>query len=801
MAAAAVCTFEDFDPNTQVSASQQSSFDNLASVAALVSSGASEPTDYVESALVYIAAFIWGFLLLAFLILAFLPLSCARCCCTKRCCAAKDEYVVPGYPSGHCDGYGIATIAWIVFYGVLVALSIYMPFAWGELGASVSQWSCVVVEVVDQSTSYLGETKSALGNIFAALLVEIDGLVSRVLDIISVLRADTSAINATVQDVTSSLVEGCNNITNSDAYQNLDDLSAGGFTYDCDDLDIGTQSASQLVAILDALDSAEGEVTNLNDTLFDQLDQVQDSVESEIDQIIDGIEQFEFDIMSQQLSIPAIPILLADGGSLTYEETTSEVTQTFPSIGALWGGFLYLGLVFWLIGILILGCNKCAAERESGGNNKQRALEIKNSCCGRCLMKFGCVCSYWGAFILCFVAILFMLLSPAFNDLVSLYYVAPYNSEGIIEILEDAGVLEPSGTTTAPASSSGAFNFDINALLGQVPDILNECFFGAGSVLTVLSGLGLGASDIIASFVNLDDFDIAQYANFTDDIDVAQTAVTGARNELLSKKFDDATLAIANYTATFCCNYTALFELFASDCSDPSSTCFQCEQLSTCTDPTPCSTSGIDGDPEYECNKLARSAFIVMSDQNALLDRQVPKIDSVSAALSAIAAADYGTTLQTDVADVVNERIPDAIERGAADLSCSEVATIYYGIHDQLLEPVARSFTTLAVVLTLIIFLVILVVFLQIPVNVRLGNDGIDLNNVQQSVIRSVQSTDVAIEMTVSGGGGGDLPVAEPVRAPMYEDASGGGAYEGNGKSAYSPQRTDEYGSTPKSIH
>eukprot|EP00750_Incisomonas_marina_P021395 INCI4358.1.p1 GENE.INCI4358.1~~INCI4358.1.p1 ORF type:complete len:911 (-),score=144.65 INCI4358.1:1492-3897(-) len=799
MAAAAVCTFEDFDPNTQVSASQQSSFDNLASVAALISAGSSEPADYAESALIYIAAFIWGFLLLAFLILAFLPLSCARCCCTTRCCAAKDEYVVPGYPSGRCDGYGIATVAWIIFYGVLVALSIYMPFAWGELGTSVSQWSCVVVEVADQSTTYLAETKSILGNIFDALLVEVDGLVSRVLNIISDLRADTTAINVTVQDVTSSLAEGCNNITSSEAYQNLDDLSATGFTYNCDDLDIGSQSASQLVAILDALTEAEVEVSNLYDTMDDQLDQVQDTVDSQIDEIIDGINQFEFDVMSQELSIPSIPILLANGGSLTYEETTTQVTQTFPSIGALWGGFLYLGLVFWLIGILVLGCNKCAAERESGGNNKQRALEIKNSCCGRCLMKLGCVCSYWGAFILCFVAILFMILSPAFNDLVTLYYVAPYNSEGIIEVLEDAGLLEPSATTTAPASSSGGFNFNINALLGQVPDILNECFFGAGSVLTVLSGLGLGASDIINSFVNLDDFDIAQYADLTDDIDVAQTSVTGARNELLNNKFDDSVLAIANYTATFCCNYTELFALFTNDCDDPGSTCFQCEQLSTCTDPTPCNTSGVDGDPEYECNKLARSALIVMTNQNTLLDRQIPKIDSVSASLSAIAAEDYGGQLQTDIEDVVNERIPDAIEREASGLSCSEVATIYYGIHDQLLEPVARSFTTLAVVLTLIIFLVILVVFLQIPVDVRLGNDGIDLNNVQQSVIRSVQSTDVAIEMTVSGGGGGDLPVAEPVRAPMYEDGSAGGAYEGNGKDAYSPQRTDEYGNTPKS--
>jgi hypothetical protein len=127
------------------------------------------------------------------------------------------------------------------------------------------------------------------------------------------------------------------------------------------------------------------------------------------------------------------------------------------------------------------------------------------------------------------------------------------------------------------------------------------------------------------------------------------------------------------------------------------------------------------------------------------------------------------------IVDALGTDVVNGLNTLLASLTCSDVADVYYGIYFELLQPVSASVTSVAVVVTLIVAFSVILAFVSIPVDVRLGNDGIDLNNIQQTVIHSVQSSDVAIEMT-DHTNPSSLPVAEPMGPPsrtnLYQPGS-----------------------------
>ena len=72
-------------------------------------------------------------------------------------------------------------------------------------------------------------------------------------------------------------------------------------------------------------------------------------------------------------------------------------------------------------------------------------VQVKSGCCGRCMMRFGCVCGYWGAFLGCFLCVIILGLAPAIYDMATIYVVAPAELPEHIDV-------RTSGTCDAPGS-------------------------------------------------------------------------------------------------------------------------------------------------------------------------------------------------------------------------------------------------------------------------------------------------------------------------------------------------------------
>ena len=486
----------------------------------------------VSFGLSHVGIVMWGPIFLVFLILAALPLCCARCCCTTRCCAPKPEYIVPGYPAKHCDGYGIATLVWFVFWAVLAILVIYLPFAFGAFGSAINEWSCVVVETADTASGLIADYQVSVAVIFDIVIDALATIVTLALNLISDVSADTISINDTITDLSDSINEGCANITTSIEYERL--VNATGFEYSCSNLDVASQAAAQIDTIIDALSQASTQITSLQVSVVAQINDVESSVADIFTEIEQTIDTFLADLFNQTLlqNSPPIPIILPEGGTMTYVEVTETATSNFPSIGALMIVFSALGLFFWLIGVLLVGCIKCKAK---SGSRLERSDEVKSGCCGRCLSKFGCVCGYWGAFLLCFFAIVFLAVTPVFLDVVAVYHAAPYNLDSALDAMVQAQILAPDNVSV-------------------YENAVDECFFGNGQASVILSSFGFDISTILGSF-DLSSLDIDQYANVTSEVESAQAAVDSARTDLENFKFTSQDLAYADDAADNCCNY------------------------------------------------------------------------------------------------------------------------------------------------------------------------------------------------------------------------------------------------------
>lgn len=711
----------------------------------------------------YISSWIWPTIALVFLILAFLPLCITRLCCPSRCCPPRSQYILTGYPSqGFCVGYLVPTIFFIIFWCLVTALCIAIPLTLGKFGENVNQISCVVAE----STSIL---LGQVADVFQLVVQTADSVVDSIKNIGDRIAAEVDKILVEITDdvttlnsIINNLESGCVNIKASEAFQNLTELSPEALDYDCNDFTNDVQFLPAIEDVQKAVIDGEKALEEGIEAALNETDTIVSEAEGETLNykriILDGAR-----FLNEKVDLISIPIILPEPGTYTISLAIKQVTSKFPLLGTLLCALIFLGLLLWISGILGMFCLTCKRRNNQGGR-ASRAQEVQCSCGLRCLTKTGCISTYFGTFVLSIASIVFLVAAPVLTTVLNVYYIAPFQSNEIVDLLSKLG-----------------FEFNLDSQI--ISTVITDIFIKNLPTSEVVESLGYNVS-ILTDYLQVDLN--AGGLNISDEVINIQNKIVAANNSLKNERYSESEIAMAARASKYCCGYKNLFSLFVSDCNTLNSPCDNCESISSsCSEPTLCNPDpGLNGGVDYECNAWAANAYTIMMATNDLINDQFSGINRLSASANTIENAKPVEYAQTQINDFI-DGLPDFIISQINKWALTFIPTIYYGIYENFMKPVINSFNTVAALTAAVALLVIVLIFISIPVNIRLGNDGINVNRISQNVessLGSVEHEEVAVEMSVSIGANQRLPVAEPI---MGVENDRNTLYSPKGKQAY----------------
>lgn len=161
---------------------------------------------------------------------------------------------------------------------------------------------------------------------------------------------------------------------------------------------------------------------------------------------------------------------------------------------------------------------------------------------------------------------------------------------------------------------------------------------------------------------------------------------------------------------------------------------------------------------EYDCAVFATNLLSVVNDVNALIESPdiAEYFDIINIELSSLS----DINLDQQISDLLNDNDLDDISARVftafEDLECNIIGQIYFGIAFNYLELIQNAILMCGVVITLIGVLTLVLAFLGIVVNIRLGNDGVDVNEIgsggsthnNYKVGQAQSTTTFALEMT-----------------------------------------------------